>query len=140
MNRGLFFPYVIFTFLHLRTISCVCYIVTSAHYLIIETLANTARPVAQPVWNHVGQPIWSRVGDPVWQYVGRPVWRHLGRPICSISSRLLSTVLLLVYHLIWTYSLRYIVTSSTSVSRKMLRASRFVMVKTFIWEMGIFSR
>ena len=119
---------------------CICYIVTLAHYSIIETLANTAKPVAQPVWNHVGQPIWSRVGDPVWQYVGRPVWRYLGRPICSIISRLLSTVLLLVYHLIWTYSLQYIVTGSTSVSRKMLRASRFVMVKIFIWEMGIFSR
>nr|XP_022315517.1 SUN domain-containing protein 2-like isoform X2 [Crassostrea virginica]XP_022315519.1 SUN domain-containing protein 2-like isoform X2 [Crassostrea virginica]XP_022315520.1 SUN domain-containing protein 2-like isoform X2 [Crassostrea virginica] len=120
--------------------SVVTTVTTTVVTTIIETLANTAKPVAQPVWNHVGQPIWSRVGNPVWQYLGRPVWRYLGRPICSIISRLLSTVLLLVYHLIWTYSLRYIVTGSTSVSRKMLRASRFVMVKIFIWEMGIFSR
>lgn len=130
------------------TTSMVTTVTTTVVTTIIETITSTARPVAQPLWNHVGRPVWTsvgrpvwnRVGEPAWRYLGRPVWRYLVRPVCSLTSSVLSVVLLMLYHLIWTCCLRHIVKACTVVTRKMLSTARSVIVKMIVWEVGFFSR
>lgn len=130
------------------TTSTVTTVTTTVVTTIIETITSTARPVAQPLWNHVGRPVWTsvgrpvwnRVGEPAWRYLGRPVWRYLVRPVCSLTSSVLSVVLLMLYHLIWTCCLRHIVKACTVVTRKMLSTARSVIVKMIVWEVGLFSR
>lgn len=130
------------------TTSMVTTVTTMVVTTIIETITSTARPVAQPLWNHVGRPVWTsvgrpvwnRVGEPAWRYLGRPVWRYLVRPVCSLTSSVLSVVLLMLYHLIWTCCLRHIVKACTVVTRKMLSTARSVIVKMIVWEVGLFSR
>lgn len=130
------------------TTSTVTTVTTTVVTTIIETITSTARPVAQPLWNHVGRPVWTsvgrpvwnRVGEPAWRYLGRPVWRYLVRPVCSLTSSVLSVVLLMLYHLIWTCCLRHIVKACTVVTRKMLSTARSVIVKMIVWEVGFFSR
>lgn len=130
------------------TTSMVTTVTTTVVTTIIETITSTARPVAQPLWNHVGRPVWTsvgrpvwnRVGEPAWRYLGRPVWRYLVRPVCSLTSSVLSVVLLMLYHLIWTCCLRHIVKACTVVTRKMLSTARSVIVKMIVWEVGLFSR
>ncbi|XP_062615368.1 uncharacterized protein LOC134277098 isoform X3 [Saccostrea cucullata] len=107
---------------------------------IIETITTAARPVTEPVWNTVGEPIWNHVGRPVWNHVGRPVWRYVCRPLLSLTSRVVSTVLLLLYHLIWTSTLRHLVNGCAFVTRKTLSAAQSVFVQMFVWEVGVFSR
>lgn len=130
------------------TTSTVTTVTTTVVTTIIETITSTARPVAQPLWNHVGRPVWTsvgrpvwnRVGEPAWHYLGRPVWRYLVRPVCSLTSSVLSVVLLMLYHLIWTCCLRHIVKACAVVTRKMLSTARSVIVKMIVWEVGLFSR
>lgn len=130
------------------TTSTVTTVTTTVVTTIIETITSTARPVAQPLWNHVGRPVWTsvgrpvwnRVGEPAWRYLGRPVWRYLVRPVCSLTSSVLSVVLLMLYHLIWTCCLRHIVKACAVVTRKMLSTARSVIVKMIVWEVGLFSR
>lgn len=128
--------------------SVVTTVTTTVVTTIIETITSTARPVTQPLWNNVGRPVWTsvgrpvwnRVGEPAWRYIGKPVWRYLVRPVCSLTSSVLSVVLMMLYHLIWTYCLRHIVKACTFVTSKSLSTGRSIIMKMFVWEVGLFSR
>ncbi|XP_061192438.1 uncharacterized protein LOC133200688 [Saccostrea echinata] len=120
--------------------SVVTTVTTTVITTIIETISTAARPVAEPVWNNIGEPVWNHVGRPVWNRVGKPVWTYVCRPLWSLTSKVLSSVLLLLFHLIWTSTLQHLVNGCAFATQKTLSAAQSVLVQLIIWEIRFFSR